>query len=118
LRQVLLEGAGGDLVGKVAELELVVAKEMLLVGGDEGAREFVDLGSGSGTDGLGQGLSFSEFLGRERGRRHGDLRGKGCIFLRCGGCRLCVQKFHQLSRRPPPAFVPDRNKHLFGHATG
>lgn len=85
LRQVLFEGLGGDLVGQVAEFELIGAEEVLVVGGDEGACHLVEFGVGSLAESLGQSLNGGEFLGRQRGRRHDGLQDKGCIFLGASG---------------------------------
>jgi hypothetical protein len=67
LRPAALEGLGGDLVGEVADRELVGAEEVLVVGSDEGAGEFLDLGVGGLADGLREGLGFGELIGGELG---------------------------------------------------
>src|SRR6266498_127948 len=57
-------------MSEFADLEFGNAEGVAVVGGDQGAGEFVDLGGGGGTDGVGEGLSRANFLGGERGRGH------------------------------------------------
>src|SRR6266542_128621 len=57
-------------MSEFADLEFGNAEGVAVVGGDQGAGEFVDLGGGVGTDGVGEGLSRANFLGGERGRGH------------------------------------------------
>jgi hypothetical protein len=64
LRQVLLEGLGGDLVGQGADLELVIAEEVGVVGGGEVGGEFADLGVDGFADGSGEFLDLGLLLGR------------------------------------------------------
>ena len=63
-RQVLLDGLGGDLVGDGADLELVVAEEVGVVGGGEVGGQFVDLGVDGLADGLREVLDLGLLLGR------------------------------------------------------
>jgi len=101
LLQVLPDRLGGDLVGDGADLELVVAEEVGVVGGDEVGGEFADLVVGGLTDGSGEIVDLGLFLGRQRMQWHGGLRTYGWIFLSDARIHSCVQRFHQLSRRPP-----------------
>jgi hypothetical protein len=98
---VLLEGLGGNRVGQGADLELVVAEEAGVVGGGELGGEFADLGVDSRAEGSGEVVDLGLLLGRPRLGRHGDLRSYGWVLLSDARIRPCVQRFHQLSRRPP-----------------
>jgi hypothetical protein len=51
---MLLDGFGGDLVGQGADLELIVAEEMGIVGGGEVGGQFADLGVDGLMDGPGR----------------------------------------------------------------
>jgi hypothetical protein len=78
LRQVLLDGRGGDAVGQVPDRELGAAEGMGVRGGDEGAGQRVDVVGGGRPDGIGEGLSFGEFLrGQGRCGAHGCLQDRG-----------------------------------------
>ena len=69
-RQVLLEGLGGDLVGRGADLELVVAEEVGIVGGGKVGGEFVDLGVDGLADLPGKLINVGLLLGRQWCRWH------------------------------------------------
>jgi hypothetical protein len=79
LRQVLLDGLGGDLVRQGADGELVLAEEMRVVGGGEVGGQFADLGVDGLSDGLGERVDLRLLLGVLRCRRHGGtpLPGNG-----------------------------------------
>ena len=63
LPQVLLDGLGGDPVGQGADLELVLAEEVGVVGGGEVGRQFADLGVDGLADGLLEVLDLGLLLG-------------------------------------------------------
>ena len=67
-RQVLLNGLGGDLLGDGADLELVVAEEVSVVGGREVGGQVLDLGADGLVDLLGEALDLGLLLRREVGR--------------------------------------------------
>jgi len=64
---VALEGLGGDLVGDGADLELVLAEEMGVVGGREVGGELVDLDVDGHADLLGEALDLGSLLRRQVG---------------------------------------------------
>jgi hypothetical protein len=66
-------------VGEGADRKFVLAEEVLVVGGDERARQLVDLGVGGFADGLSQRLGLGELVGGERRGRHAGLLGKGAF---------------------------------------
>src|SRR3954469_23820400 len=84
LRQMLLDGLGGDLVGEGADLELIVAEEVGVVGGGEVGGEFIELGVDGLADGLGQVVDLGLLLRRWGCRWHDGLRFRRRVFLR--GC--------------------------------
>jgi hypothetical protein len=104
LRQVLFQGLGGDLVGQVAQLELVGPEEVLVVGADQQAGECIDLCLGGLADGLRQGLGLGDFLGRQRRRRHDRLLGTKLPFLTSGQrpplCTKIPPTFKTLTETP------------------
>jgi hypothetical protein len=63
-RQVGLDGLGGDLVGEGADLELVVAEEVGVVGADEVGGELADLGVDGLVDLPGELLDVGLLVGR------------------------------------------------------
>ena len=77
---MLLDGLGGDLVGEGADLELVVAEEVGIVGGGEVGGQFADLGVDGLADGSGEVLDLGLLLGRSGVRWHGGLRFRGSGF--------------------------------------
>ena len=62
-----LDGLGGDLVGDGADLELVVAEEVSVVGGCEVGGQVLDLGVDGLVDFLGEALDLGLLLRREVG---------------------------------------------------
>jgi hypothetical protein len=64
LRQVLLDGLGGDLVRQGEDRELVLAEEVGIVGGGEVGGEFADLGVDRLTEGSGEIVDLGLLLGR------------------------------------------------------
>jgi hypothetical protein len=64
LRQPLLDGLGGDLVGEGADPEFVVTEDVGIVRGGEVGGQFVDLGVDGLTDGSGEVIDFSLLFGR------------------------------------------------------
>ena len=64
LRQVGLDGFGGDFEGEGADLELVVADEVGVVGGGKVGGEFADLGVDGLVDLAGELLDVGLLLGR------------------------------------------------------
>src|SRR5512135_226523 len=68
---MLLNRLGGDLVGEGADLELVVAKEVGVVGGGEVGGQLVDLGLDRLADGSREVLDRGLLLGRQRCGWHG-----------------------------------------------
>jgi hypothetical protein len=58
------DGLGGDLVGEGADLELVVAEEVGIVGAEEVGSEFADLGVDGLVDLSGELLDVGLLFGR------------------------------------------------------
>lgn len=98
---MLLDRLGGDPVSGEADLELVIAEEVGIIGGGKVGGEFADLAVDGLVNGSGQILDLGLLLGRQGCRGHGGLQCRGWILLRNHRHRPCVQKFHQLSRRSP-----------------
>jgi hypothetical protein len=105
LRQVPLDGLGGDPVGQGADPELVVAGEVGVVAGQEVGGQLVDLGGDGVVDLARESLDVGLLLGRYGCRGHEGLRFRGRDSPHEARIRSCVQRFHQLSRRPPLARV-------------
>src|SRR5271157_2892691 len=103
LRQALLDRLRGDPVSKGADLELVVAEDVGVVSAGEIGGEFANLVIDGLADCLGEVLDLVTSLRRRWGRRHGASIPKGVDFPSAAHFPCCVQKIHQLSRRPPTA---------------
>src|SRR5271157_2188235 len=101
LRQALLDRLRGDPVSKGADLELVVAEDVGVVSAGEIGGEFANLVIDGLADCLGEVLDLVTSLRRRWGRRHGASIPKGVDFPSAAHFPCCVQKIHQLSRRPP-----------------
>src|SRR5208337_1093227 len=112
LRQALLDRLRGDPVSKGADLELVVAEDVGVVSVGEIGGEFANLVIDGLADCLGEVVDLVTSLRRRWGRRHGASIPKGVDFPSAAHFPCCVQKIHQLSRRPPPTarwYHPVRN---------
>lgn len=71
---MLLDGLGGDLVGDGADLELIVAEEVGIVGGGEVGGEFVEFGIDGLADGSGEIVDLGLLLRRQGCGWHDGLR--------------------------------------------
>jgi hypothetical protein len=98
---VLLDRLGGDPVGEGADLELVVAEEVGVVGGGEVGGELVEFGVDGLVDGSGEIVDLGSLLRRQGCGWHGGLRFRHWVFLGDHRFPSCVQRFRQLSRCSP-----------------
>src|SRR5947209_8785598 len=95
-------------MGQGTDLELVGAEEVGVVGGGEVGGQFVEFGVDGLADLPGESLDVGPLLGWQGLRGHDGLRSSGSIRTESAQYRLCVQRFHQLSRRIPEAYPTGR----------